>query len=317
MPAIEVENLSKKFGDFTAVDRVSFTVERGEIFGFLGANGAGKSTTIRMLCAIMKPTSGRASLDGLDIASRPAEVKRRIGYMSQKFSLYLDLTVRENIRFFAGIHCVSARELRRREDEILAMADLEGQADQRTEELAGGWKQRLALGCAILHRPAVIFLDEPTAGVDPEARRNFWDIIFRLRSGGATVFVTSHYMDEVEQCDRIALMHRGRIAALGSPSSLKKEVIPGKVISLFASDASRARAVLEKIGGIRRVDPFGRGFHVVAEPGQGSAEIRKKIRTALSRTGLRLTGFETIRPSLEDVFVYVIATLEEGAEDVR
>jgi ABC-2 type transport system ATP-binding protein len=222
--AVETVGLVKRFGDFVAVDRVSITVARGEIFGFLGPNGAGKSTTIRMLCGLLTPTSGRATVGGFDVATESEAIKRNIGYMSQKFSLYDDLEVEENIDFFGGIYGVEKQRLKERKDYVLRMAGLEGRRHSMTRLLAGGWKQRLALGCAILHEPPILFLDEPTSGVDPIARRNFWDLIYRLSEAGHTVFVSTHYMDEAEYCHRLALMYGGRVIALGQPDALKREL---------------------------------------------------------------------------------------------
>ena len=220
-PGIEVRSLTKRFGPFTAVDGISFEVGRGEIFGFLGPNGAGKSTTIRMLCGILRPTAGTALVGGFDINERPESVKRIIGYMSQRFTLYPDLTVSENIDFHAGIHRLPAAIKVERRDWVLRMAGLEGRENALTKQLSGGWKQRLALGCAILHRPEIVFLDEPTASVDPASRRDFWDLIYELSALGTTALVTSHYMDEVERCHRIAIILAGKIIALGSPRELK------------------------------------------------------------------------------------------------
>jgi len=218
---IEVKNLTKKFGKFTAVDRVSFSVKKGEIFGFLGPNGAGKSTTIRMLCGIIRPTSGNGIVGGYRIDSQPEEIKRIIGYMSQKFTLYQDLSVEENIDFYGGIHQLSLSEKEERKKWVLKMSGLEGKENYLTRELSGGWKQRLSLGCAIIHQPEILFLDEPTASVDPISRRDFWELIYDLSEKGTTVFVTSHYMDEVERCHRIAIISSGRIIALGSSKELK------------------------------------------------------------------------------------------------
>jgi ABC-2 type transport system ATP-binding protein len=220
--AVEVEQLVRRFGDFVAVDRVSFQVEKGEIFGFLGPNGAGKSTTIRILCGLLAPTAGRATVAGYDVGSQPEEVKKRIGYMSQKFSLYDDLTVEENLEFFSGIYGVP-REKRPERIEM-ALAGLTERRREMTRNLAGGWKQRLALGCALLHEPPIVFLDEPTSGVDPLARRDFWSLIRRLAAAGRTIFVTTHYMDEAEQCDRLALMYQGRLVALDAPAALKRNL---------------------------------------------------------------------------------------------
>jgi len=222
-PAVMVDNLVKRFGDFVAVDHVSCTVGRGEIFGFLGPNGAGKSTTIRVLCGLLAPTEGLALVDGLDVAKEPEALRQRIGYMSQRFSLYDDLTVEENIDFFRGIYGVKDHEADERKEYVLRMAGLLERRGSMTRLLPGGWKQRLALGCAILHQPAILFLDEPTSGVDPIARRSFWDLIYELAAGGQTIFVTTHYMEEAEYCHRLALMHQGRVIALGAPEELKRE----------------------------------------------------------------------------------------------
>src|SRR5689334_22285985 len=221
-PAVRIEKLVKRFGDFVAVDDVSIDVARGEIFGFLGPNGAGKSTTIRILCGLLAPTSGRATVHGFDVATQAEEIRQNIGYMSQRFSLYDDLTVEENIEFFGGVYGVAPDKLRQRRDYVLKMAGLEDKRTTMTNLLSGGWKQRLALGCAILHEPPILFLDEPTSGVDPIARCSFWGLIYDLSAAGHTVFVTTHYMDEAEYCHRLALMHAGRVIALGSPEELKK-----------------------------------------------------------------------------------------------
>lgn len=221
--AVTVENLEKRFGDFQAVDKVSFRVKRGEIFGFLGPNGAGKSTTIRMLCGIITPTAGKASVSGFDVLHEAEQIKAHIGYMSQKFSLYEDLTVEENINFFSGIYQIPQAEKEARKNWVIKMAGLDGHRDSLTSILAGGWRQRLALGCAMLHNPGVIFLDEPTSGVDPVSRRNFWDLIYQLAAEGVTVFVTTHYMDEAEYCDRLAMIYQGKLVAIGTPDELKAQ----------------------------------------------------------------------------------------------
>jgi ABC-2 type transport system ATP-binding protein len=223
-PAVTLRALTKRFGEFTAVDSVTLEVARGEIFGFLGPNGAGKSTTIRILCGLLAPTSGDASVGGFDVAVEPERVKASIGYMSQRFSLYDDLTVEENIDFFSGIYGVPRARREERKDYALEMAGLAAARSRMTRQLAGGFKQRLALGCAILHEPPIVFLDEPTSGVDPLARRSFWDLIYQMAAAGATVFVSTHYMDEAEYCHRVALMHRGRVIALGTPAELKSSL---------------------------------------------------------------------------------------------
>ncbi|MCK4496320.1 MAG: ABC transporter ATP-binding protein [Candidatus Aminicenantes bacterium] len=244
MNSIEVENLTKRFGRFTAVDGTSFSVKKGEIFGFLGPNGAGKSTTIRMLCGILRPTSGTAVVGGYRIDAQPEEIKKIIGYMSQKFTLYQDLTVEENIDFYGGIHGLSPSIKKERKKWVLKMAGLEGRENSLTKKLSGGWKQRLSLGCAILHQPDILFLDEPTASVDPVSRRDFWDLIYNLSEEGTTVFVTSHYMDEVERCHRIAIIFSGKIIALGSPRALKSEFtkkVDSTLEDVFISAIERER----------------------------------------------------------------------------
>src|SRR5579885_2499877 len=248
--AVHIENLVKRFGEFTAVDHVSLDVAPGEIFGFLGPNGAGKSTTIRILCGLLPPTSGRATVGGFDVAAQPEEVKHNIGYMSQKFSLYDDLTVQENIEFFGGVYGVSPEKLPARRDYVLRMAGLEEKRTTMTRLLAGGWKQRLALGCAILHEPPVLFLDEPTSGVDPIARRDFWDLIYQLSAAGHTVFVTTHYMDEAEYCHRIALMYAGKIIALGPPDALKRDLQSHRLLLLESSDLLESMRAIEREPGI-------------------------------------------------------------------
>jgi ABC-2 type transport system ATP-binding protein len=241
--AVRTEHLVKRFGEFVAVDDVTLEVRRGEIFGFLGPNGAGKSTTIRILCGLLAPTAGRAEVNGFDVARRPEEVKQSIGYMSQKFSLYDDLTVEENIEFFGGIYGVPPARLAERAAHVLRMAGLTEQRRSLTRSLAGGWKQRLALGCAILHEPPILFLDEPTSGVDPIARRQFWDLIYEMAAAGATVFVSTHYMEEAEYCHRLALMHRGRMIALGAPAELRAAEGPGVTMDdVFIASIEREEA---------------------------------------------------------------------------
>ena len=241
--AVVVDRLVKRFGDFVAVDHVSLSVAQGEIFCFLGPNGAGKSTTIRILCGLLEPTSGKATVHGYDVATQSEEVKRSIGYMSQKFSLYDDLTVSENIEFFSGVYGVPKARRQSRKEEVLKMAGLEDRANDATGLLTGGWKQRLALGCAILHEPPIVFLDEPTSGVDPIARRHFWDLIYEMAERGSTVFVTTHYMEEAEYCQRLALMYRGKIIALGAPGDLKRELGPdAKMEDVFITSIEREEA---------------------------------------------------------------------------
>ena len=309
--AVEVESLVKKFGDFTAVDNISLNVRRGEIFGFLGSNGAGKSTTIRILCGLLRPSSGRAVVGGFDVLTQAEEVKRHIGYMSQKFSLYDDLTVEENIDFFGGIYGVPRNKRAERKAYALRMAGLEDRRNTKTGILPGGWKQRLALGCAILHEPPILFLDEPTSGVDPIARRDFWDLIYKLSEAGNTVFVTTHYMDEAEYCHRLALMYQGRIIALGAPASLKRQLYSKSLMHLDSSDLLGSLESLEGEDGILDVAVFGSGLHVAVADAR-SADAR--IRAALSRKGITVERLEMIEPSMEDVFVGLIEEEERKSQ---
>src|ERR1700691_3753093 len=272
--AVEIHDLVKRFGSFLAVDRVNLDVQRGEIFGFLGPNGAGKSTTIRMLCGLLQPTSGSATVGGLDISTQSEAIKQKIGYMSQRFSLYDDLSVEENIDFFSGIYGVPRERRAERKAYVLRMAGIEERRSSLTGLLSGGWKQRLALGCAILHEPPILFLDEPTSGVDPIARRSFWELIYQLSEAGHTIFVTTHYMDEAEYFHRIALMYGGRVSALGSPGVLKTSLGAGHLLNLETSDLLNGMAALENQPGILDVAVFGGGLHVkVDDPGAAIPRI--------------------------------------------
>jgi ABC-2 type transport system ATP-binding protein len=300
----------KRFGDFVAVDRVSLEVAPGEIFGFLGPNGAGKSTTIRILCGLLSPSSGRATVGGFDVATQPEEIRQNIGYMSQKFSLYDDLTVEENIEFFGGIYGVSDKDLPTRRDYVLQMAGLEEKRKAMTRLLSGGWKQRLALGCAILHQPPILFLDEPTSGVDPIARRNFWDLIYQLSEAGQTVFVTTHYMDEAEYCHRLALMYGGRVIALGSPAELKKSLGAGHLLSLETSELFASLTSLSGQPGILDIAVFGGGLHVKVDD---EAQAEETIRRVLGSKNIRIAAMEPISPTMEDVFVSLIEKEERAA----
>ena len=302
MTAIRAENLTKRFGTFVAVDSVSFEVPAGSIFGLLGANGAGKSTTIRMLCGLLAPTSGTATVAGTDIARNPEAVKRRIGYMSQRFSLYNDLTVEENIRFFGGVYGLSDREIDERRREAVHRAGLDGREKALTRELSGGWKQRLALGCAMLHRPGIVFLDEPTGGTDPISRRLFWDVINQLAQEGTTVIVTTHYLDEAEYCNKLVLMHAGRIVAQGSPGALKREVITGSVFEVECADPVAAMSVLRGVPQVRETAIFATRLHVSLD----RDEDLTAALSALAAAGLRASGHGRIVPSLEDVFIRLI-----------
>jgi ABC-2 type transport system ATP-binding protein len=308
--AVEVQDLVKCFGKFYAVDHVSFSVGRGEIFGFLGPNGAGKSTTIRMLCGLLVPTSGHARVGGFDIAKQGETLRNHIGYMSQKFSLYDDLTVEENIDFFSGIYRVPRETRPERKEYVLRMAGLEDKRQSMTRILAGGWKQRLALGCAILHQPPILFLDEPTSGVDPIARRSFWSLIYQLSDAGHTIFVSTHYMDEAEYCHRLALMNRGRIVALGTPGELKRQLQAFKLMYLESSDPLESMRALENVAGIHDVAVFGKGLHITVED---LAEAEKITRQTLGEKGISIQLLEPIQPSMEDVFVALIEEEERKA----
>jgi ABC-2 type transport system ATP-binding protein len=309
MPAVTVRELTRRFGAFLAVDRVSFDVENGEIFGFLGSNGAGKSTTIRMLCGLLKPSSGTATVGGIDVGRDPEGVKRRIGYMSQRFSLYELLTVEENITFFGGLYGLEKSRIAARRDFVLEMAGLNGREKTLTRDLAGGWRQRLALGCAILHEPSILFLDEPTGGVDPVSRRQFWQLIDRLSGQGVTVFVTTHYLDEAEHCHRLALMHAGRIAALGSVAELKQIFHERAIVEVRTGLPMAALRALDDLPTVEKTSPFGTALHVWLKPGIRDTE---PLRKRLDELGLPAEPFEFVQPSLEDVFMDVVAR-EEAA----
>jgi ABC-2 type transport system ATP-binding protein len=306
--AVEVEDLVKTFGTFVAVDHIHFQVERGEIFGFLGPNGAGKSTTIRMLCGLLMPTSGKGRVAGFDIMKEPEKIKQVIGYMSQKFSLYEDLTVNENLHFFGGIYGLSGSHQKEREETALEMAGLTELRDRITRTLAVGWKQRLALGCAILHEPSILFLDEPTSGVDPISRRNFWGLIQQMGEGGVTTFVTTHYMDEAEYCDRLALIYQGKIIALGTPSGLKLKTLSQGVMEVECDPLIHGLDILKKEPWISEAAIFGDSLHVITQEGVDS---ENEITALFQRHGILLKKMEWIRPSLEDVFVSLIEREEK------
>ncbi len=308
--AVEIDDMVKRFGAFVAVDHVSLQVQKGEIFGFLGPNGAGKSTTIRMLCGLLTPTSGRGAVNGFDVASQPEEIRRSIGYMSQKFSLYDDLTVEENIDFFTGIYGVPRDQRAARKRYVLEMANLAERRGALTRTLAGGWKQRLALGCAILHDPPVLFLDEPTSGVDPIARGAFWKLIHELSDSGHTIFVSTHYMDEAEYCNRLALMYRGKVIALGTPAELKRGLTAHSLLQLDTSDPLDTMRALEGVPGVRDVAVFGGGLHVTVDD---PAAASPRIRQALAANGISMKRIESIEPSMEDVFVAMIEAEERKA----
>jgi ABC-2 type transport system ATP-binding protein len=298
--AIEVSGLTKKFGEFVAVNNVTFEVSRGEIFGFLGPNGAGKTTTIRMLLGLLTPTSGSARVVGFDVVKEIEAVRKRIGYMSQKFSLYNDLTVEENLNFYGGVYGVLGRRLKERKEYILKMAGLVGRERELTRNLSGGWKQRLALGAAIIHEPEALFLDEPTAGVDPISRRTFWELIYELAEAGTTILVTTHYMDEAEHCQNLVFIQRGNLVAKGSPEEIKVSKMHGRVVEIDSDDASRAIPILRNLNLFEEVALYGSLIHVVTDDVQAHIPLIKK---SLIENGLTVNSVEQIAPSLEDVFI--------------
>ena len=307
--SVVIDGLVKRFGEFVAVDHLNLTVRKGEVFGFLGPNGAGKSTTIRMLCGLLKPTEGRATVAGYDVGRDPESVRQHIGYMSQKFSLYNDLKVIENLRLFAGLYSVPAKDLRGRIEWALEMASLKGQENLITQTLPGGWKQRLALGCAVLHKPPIIFLDEPTSGVDPISRRQFWDLIHQMAQDGVTVFVTTHYMEEAEYCNRLALIFRGKMVALGTPSELKRDSMKGELLLVECDPLGPAVESLQSMPEVMDAAVFGSALHLVVQDAKVSAP---KIEQYLASHAIQVSRIETIRPTLEDVFVSL--TTSQSAE---
>jgi ABC-2 type transport system ATP-binding protein len=307
--AIEVHTLTRRFGAFTAVDRLSFDVRPGEIFGFLGANGAGKSTTIRMLCGLLRPTSGTAVVGGIDVSKDPEGVKRRIGYMSQRFSLYERLTIDQNIQFFGGIYGLRGKAFEERRAFVLDMAGLEGREHSRTSELAGGWRQRLALGCAILHQPPIVFLDEPTGGVDPLSRRQFWDLIGALSQSGTTVLVTTHYLDEAEHCHRLAIIHAGRLAALGTAAALKDRFAARPIVEVQSSDPVAVMSALEAMPQVEKTSLFGTAVHAVLRDAGADPTA---LTAALTAGGHDVTTLTHVSASLEDVFLDVVEEMSEA-----
>jgi ABC-2 type transport system ATP-binding protein len=309
MNAVEINHLTRKFRDFSAVDDVSFYIPEGEIFGLLGPNGAGKTTTIRILCGVMLPTSGSAQVLGFDVTRHPEEVKRRIGYMSQKFSLYSDLTPLENLNFYAAIYGVPRGERSARVKELVQMADLKEHERQRTGSLSGAWRQRLALACAIIHRPAMLFLDEATAGVDPIARREFWDLIYKLAAQGVSVLATTHYMDEADYCNTIGMMYQGQMVALASPERLKAEM-PGVLIQIDSNRSAEALTLLESLPIEKQVAVHGAQIHLTLQnPADAPA-----AHAALENAGILPNGWDEIEPSLEDVFINMVTRKEANGE---
>lgn len=302
-PAVHLNDVVKQFGDFTAVDHISLEIPPGEIFGFLGPNGAGKSTTIRMLCGLLTPTSGQGRVHGLDIVTQSEEIKANIGYMSQRFSLYEDLRAEENMKFFGGVYGLASKILARRIGEVLDLIGLTGRRASMTRELPGGVKQRLALGCALLHQPPIIFLDEPTSGVDPLTRRNFWELIYTLAEEDVTVFVTTHYMEEAEYCNRIGLIDSGRLIALGSPAQLKQDHLTGRVYEIETADVLTAVEALAAADEVFEAAVFGRVMHVRMAEGVEAAEY---LSPFLNSAGQGIKRIEPIEPTLEDVFVALV-----------
>ncbi len=304
---VSVKNLEKRFGDFIAVNRISLSVQRGEIFGFLGPNGAGKSTTIRMLCGILQPTSGEGLVAGFDVVKESEKIKTRIGYMSQRFSLYEDLTVEENINFYSGIYRIASEKKQERKEWVLRMAGLTEHRNTKTAILSAGWKQRLSLGCAILHEPPILFLDEPTSGVDPISRRNFWDLIHDMSTQGVTIFVTTHYMEEAEYCDRLALIYRGELTATGTPQELKLKLMKEEVLELKYDHPQDLIEPLAKVPGVKEVALFGRGLHLVVDDFD---KVKPALQEFLRAQNIPEQKLKKIEPSLEDVFVSLIEERE-------
>jgi ABC-2 type transport system ATP-binding protein len=301
--AIDVSHLTRRFGSFVAVDDVTFDVKAGEIFGFLGSNGAGKSTTIRMLCGLLKPTSGTATVGGVDVTSDPEGVKRRIGYMSQRFSLYELLTVDQNIRFFGGIYGLDDAALAVRRAFVIEMAGLQGRERTLARDLAGGWRQRLALGCAILYEPSILFLDEPTGGVDPLSRRQFWRLIDDLSNSGVTVLVTTHYLDEAERCHRVALINAGRLAAIGTTAEVKRIFADRPILEVRAASPVETMRQLDALPEVESTSLFGTAVHAVLRTPSSTPD---GIRAALEHADIAVHSITPVAPSLEDVFLDVI-----------
>ncbi len=299
--AVEVKKLTKRFGQFTAVNGIQFNIARGEIFGLLGPNGAGKTTTIRILCGLLLPDGGSARVLGYDVARQPEEIKKRIGYMSQKFSLYNDLNALENINFYASVYGVPTGEREGRVRELIELSGLKGFERELTRTLSGAWRQRLALACAIVHKPPMLFLDEATAGVDPVSRREFWDLIYSLAGEGVSVLATTHYMDEADYCNRIGLMHQGDLVALASPDEIK-EMLPGVLVQVDCEKPGKAIDLLQQLPGVQGVSVHGAQLHVTLETNR---EV-KKIEKALAGAGLNVQSVEVVQPSLEDAFIFIV-----------
>jgi ABC-2 type transport system ATP-binding protein len=305
--AISAENLSRNFGKFVAVDRVNFSIAYGEIFGFLGSNGAGKSTTIRMLCGILAPTSGTAHVAGFDVNTNPEDIKKSIGYVSQRFSLYQDLTVEENLQFFGDIYGIAKVDRASRMNEVLAITGLEPWRKRLAQELSGGWKQKLALANSILHRPKILFLDEPTAGIDPISRRSIWELLYQIADGGVALFVTTHYMEEAERCNQIAFISRGKLLKSGSPEELRRN-LPGKLLEVSCHPVMKGSKVFGSIPGVLRVTAYGTSIHLNVNDTQA---VQKDVIRLAEKEHITISSIEIIDPSLEDVF----ATIAEGERE--
>ncbi len=300
--AIEIQNMTKKFGDFVAVNNVSFNVKKGDVFGFLGPNGSGKTTVIRMIMGLISPTSGTGRVLGYDVTNESEKIRNHIGYMSQKFSLYEDLTVEENLDFYAGVYSVPKDKLDQKKKEILEMADLVGRENMVTSNLSGGWKQRLALGCSIIHDPEILLLDEPTGGVDPIARRQFWDIIYNLSQKGVTILVTTHYMDEAEHCNSLGFLYYGNILSLDTPNTIKEKVISGNIVEIKVSNTLRAIELLKAKEEVEDASVYGAGIHAMTEPDIDINELKKY----LIQNNVNVYSMKKVKPSLEDVFVFLV-----------
>jgi ABC-2 type transport system ATP-binding protein len=310
--ALEVLGLTRRFGDFVAVDNVSFSVKPGEVIGYLGPNGSGKTTTIRMLCGLIAPSAGTAKVMGVDVVKDPESVKTKIGYMSQKFSLYDDLTVKENLEFYAGVYGLSAQKERERMQEVLHLSGLESRLDSPTSDLAGGWRQRLALGCAMIHEPPLMFLDEPTSGVDPVARRAFWDLIYQFASEGTTIFITTHYMDEAEHCNRVGFMHHSHLLAFDTPHALKSTYLKGAAWDLAATPLLEAVEILSVTEGITQASLHGDRAHVILD---ATAWTPAGLTNHLGQKGVLVQSVETVQSNLEDVFTILAFRGRNGLTD--
>lgn len=300
--AIEIENLTKRFDKFVAVNNVSFNVKKGDVFGFLGPNGSGKTTVIRMIMGLISPTSGTGKVLGYDITTESEKIRSHIGYMSQKFSLYDDLTVDENLDFYAGVYCVPKDKIDKKKKEILEMADLIGKENMITSNLSGGWKQRLALGCSIIHEPDILLLDEPTGGVDPIARRQFWDIIYDLSKKGVTILVTTHYMDEAEHCNSIGFLYYGNILSLDTPNVMKEKIIDGDIVEIKVNNTLKSIELLKGKDYVRDASVYGSGIHVMTESDINLDELKEYI----IENNIQVNSIKKVRPTLEDVFVFLV-----------